>query len=270
MLSLVALIGIEAACFVVTAWFIAVSARWMGSPKGKIGVGMGAYVIIIVVDSAVAILPVVVGLHLAWINVLLFIVQVYLTFLILRHMFRLSPRRTFVPFFAMIFSTIFQFVLMLVVVRAFWFEAFVLPTESMSPTLVPGDRFVVNKLGHPARWDLVAYHSITPGAPVYCKRVVGLPGERVRFDQGNVYVNDQLMSAPAVVAGRYHATIPRVATKYRDGETIVLSDREFFVVGDNVDVSADSRIYGPTDGSAMVGVIDFVYWPVGHARIVRY
>jgi signal peptidase I len=135
---------------------------------------------------------------------------------------------------------------------------------------VPGDRFVVNKLDHPARWDLVTYHSTTPGAPVYCKRVVGLPGEKVRFDQGNVYINDQLMVAPPVVAGRYHATLPTVRSTYRDGETIGLNDREFFVVGDNVDVSADSRIYGPTDRSAIVGVVDFVYWPPGDARVVRY
>jgi hypothetical protein len=35
-------------------------------------------------------------------------------------------------------------------------------------------------------------------------------------------------------------------------------------------VSADSRIYGPTEAWAMVGVIDFVYWPVGHVRVVRW
>jgi signal peptidase I len=253
-----------------TAWIVAISARWNGSPKGKFRVALGAYVIIIAIDCTVALLPTIIGLHSTlWINLSLIIVNVCLAFLVLRRVFRLSARRTFVPFAALILAIVLQFVIFLAVVRPYLLEAFVMPTKSMAPTLVPGNRFVVNKLARPARWDLVTYHSNVPESPVWCKRIVGLPGERLRFNQGNIYINDQLVSAPPVVAGRYHATLPTAPTKYRDGETIVLSDREFFMVGDNVDVSADSRIYGPTDVGSLIGVVDFVYWPPSGARMIR-
>ena len=143
-----------------------------------------------------------------------------------------------------------------------------LPTASMVPTLKPGDRFVVNRLARPARWDLIVYRSGGPQSPLYTKRLVALPGERLRFDNGDIYINDQRMPAPPVVAGRYHAWLPAIPTwqsRYHDGETIVLAEHQFFVVGDNVDVSGDSRIYGPSDEPSIIGVVDFVFWPPSSA-----
>jgi signal peptidase I len=197
--------------------------------------------------------------------------ELFMTFLILRHLFRLSTKQTFAPFVSMFLWMAVEFGLMLGIWRPFVGEAFVLPTESMSPTLVPGNYFVVNKLAHPVRWDLVVYHSGQPQNTVWSKRIVAFPGERLRFDGGDIFINDQRMTVPPVVAGRYHAALPNYAgSLYRDGQTITLGDRQFFVVGDNVDRSGDSRVYGPSDVSSLIGVIDFVYWPVGHARIVRY
>src|SRR5205823_2060885 len=109
-------------------------------------------------------------------------------------------------------------------------------TPSMAPTIEPRDRLLVNKLLRPRRWDMVAYwrHDEQPPA-VYCKRLIALPGERLRFDGGMVYINDQLMPAPAVVAGRCHASVPGTAARYADGQTIALGSDEYFLVGDNVD-----------------------------------
>jgi signal peptidase I len=107
---------------------------------------------------------------------------------------------------------------------------------------------------------------------VYCKRLVGLPGERLRFENGSIYVNDQAMTAPAVVAGRYHASPfqqPNPSARYEDGQTIALGSREYFLVGDDVNISADSRIYGPSDASTLVGVVDLKYWPLDRIQIFR-
>jgi hypothetical protein len=57
--------------------------------------------------------------------------------------------------------------------------------------------------------------------------------------------------------------------RYSDGETIQLGGREFFFVGDNVGRSGDSRILGPSDRSALVGVVDLRYWPIGRVAILR-
>jgi len=268
--SLIATVIFQLALWLLTALLLARVARWLGSPKAKLRNGFLALFLVLLVDGISIVFGLISTAHAVPLaNILLGIADLFLIYLVLFRVFRLSARQTFVLYGVFLLWIAVQFVLVIAVVRPYLGEAFVLPTASMSPTLVPGNRFVVNKLAQPARWDLVTYHSTVPGSPVYCKRVVGLPGERLRFDQGNIYINDELMSAPPVVAGRYHAALPTWPTKYRDGQTIVLSDREFFVVGDNVDVSADSRIYGPTDVSSLVGVVDFVYWPPSDARIVR-
>ena len=271
MTSLIAMIVWELFLCLLTALLLARVARWLGSPKGKLRNGLIAQLLLFLITcAAIALELITEGHHVPAIKIVGGVVALILYYQVMLHVFSVSTRRALILWAVLFVWNVLGVILAMAVVRPYLLEAFVLPTESMSPTLVPGDRFVVNKLGHPARWDLVTYHSTDPGAPVFCKRVVGLPGESVRFDQGNVYINDQLMAAPPVVAGRYHATFPTVRSRYRDGQTIVLNDREFFVVGDNVDVSADSRIYGPTDRSAIVGVIDFVYWPPSDARIVRH
>jgi signal peptidase I len=157
-------------------------------------------------------------------------------------------------------------------VKPFLVEAFVMPTKSMSPTINPDDRFIVNRLLRPRRWDLVAYRNNGPHPEVYCKRVIGLPGEKLRFDHGNIFINDHLVTPPPVLAGHLRAfpgeTQPAYF-RYKEGETITLGDNQYFFVGDNIDISADSRMYGPSDRSSLVGVVDVIYWPVTKIRILR-
>jgi signal peptidase I len=136
-----------------------------------------------------------------------------------------------------------QAALALWVIRPFVTEAYVRPTASMSPTLAPGDCILANKLQRPRRWDIVLYHPPLPdgtvGGDTYCKRLVGLPGERLRVEGGNLYVNDRLVAAPPMVAGRY--TMGRYGLHYHDGQTITLAADQLFLIGDSVNKSYDSR-----------------------------
>jgi signal peptidase I len=141
----------------------------------------------------------------------------------------------------------------------------------MSPTLEPGDRFMVNKLLVPRRWDLVAYQTNDAQSVVSCKRLVGLPGERLRFENGTLYVDDEPVVAPEVVAGQYSAEIGDAPglTQYRERETIHLGGDEYFFVGDNVQRSKDSRTDGPTHREKLVGVVDMIYWPLNRITVLR-
>jgi signal peptidase I len=202
----------------------------------------------------------------------LLIVQLCVVFVVLRSAFRLSLGRTFAPLGVYVALILGQAVLTLFVIKPFGVEAFVLPTTGMSPTIEPGDRFVVNKIVRPRRLDVVAYRSREDPSAIYCQRLIGLPGETLRFDQGGVFVNDQPVALPAVLAGRCHASpaaVPANMARYRDGESIVLGNDDYFLIGDNVDVSADSRLAGPTPASSLVGVVDLVYWPLPKARVMR-
>ena len=148
-----------------------------------------------------------------------------------------------------------------------------MPTGSMSPTIDPQDRFVVNKLLSPRRFDLIAYHANDPPEnPIYVKRLIALPGERLRFESGDLYINDQKMHVPDVIAGRCRATVGRNPSRgdlYRDGETIQLGPDDYFLLGDDIDISLDSRWQGPSPKSSTVGVVDVIYWPVPKIKIIR-
>src|SRR5436305_1698283 len=76
----------------------------------------------------------------------LLIVQLVSIFFILRSTFKLNVKRTFAPFGVYVALILAQLGLAVFIIKPFIAEAFVLPTKSMSPTIEPGDRFVVNKL----------------------------------------------------------------------------------------------------------------------------
>ena len=201
------------------------------------------------------------------------LVQLAVGFAIVRRTFRLSVGRTFAPWGSMLAVSVAAVAVQYGLVRPYVAEAFVIPTRSMAPTLEARDHFLVGKWSarHLRRWDVVAYHNPTDGS-VYCKRVIGLPGETIRFDgDGGLTVNGVAVDVPPPLAGRLHATsaTPGVRSRYADGDAIPLGGRQLFLVGDNVDLSWDSRMAGPSDVGAVVGVADLIYWPPGRARLLR-
>ena len=246
-------------------------ARILGSPRGRMGVGIvvaciGAAfgIIFLFVERAIAGIP-----SLVWL-----LAPICVTFVVFRLAFRLPAGRAWalVGIFA-IWSAL-VFVLAFFVMRPYVLEAFVIPAPSMSPTIEPGERIVAQKVAKPRRWDLVVFRHLEQDGTTraYCKRLVGLPGERLQFKDGTIYVDDHATTAPPVVAGRYHASPfqpPKTSDRYQDGQTIVLAGDQYFVVGDNVNRSIDSRIWGPIDASSLVGVVDLKYWPLNRIQIFR-
>jgi signal peptidase I len=265
------------ALWLLRGFLLAFCARILGSPRGWVGVGIAVSFCLIAMGIAflaldVALAGLSVLMNLARIGML--IVFICITFALFKFAFRLSAGRVWALFGIYISWSVMELIFAVLVVKPYIAEAFIVPTASMSPTIEPRDRIVAEKLLHPHRWDIVAYrHAEDNGrTSVYCKRLVGQPGERLRFENGEIYVNDQAMTAPAVVAGRYHASPfqqPDATARYHDGQTIVLGSDEYFLIGDNVSISADSRIYGPSSASTLVGVADLKYWPPGRVHILR-
>jgi signal peptidase I len=276
--SLAILVVILTASLLVPAWAMTCAARRVGSRRARMRFGLIANVVLTMLNAPVILMierfhadmpPL--GLAGDAIAVLLAAV---ITYVVVRIIFRLSVGLAFAPFGANIIASAALAGLTIGVWKPLVVEPFVIPTRSMSPTIQPGDRVVVNKLLPPRRWDIVAYWSSGAGSGlmVYCKRLIGLPGERLRFENGNIFINDKLMTAPAVIAGRCHASVPSMPPddiKYRDGQTIVLGADEFFFIGDNLDISVDSRWQGPSKRTALVGVADLLYWPQGRFSVLR-
>ena len=148
-------------------------------------------------------------------------------------------------------------VLLLSLVAYFFFSRFVVMTvvvqgRSMDPTLRDGEHLMLNRMaflvGTPARGDLVVLKD--PGHNDYAvKRVVGLPGDALRFDKGEVFLNGHKLRELYLDAGRTTFT-PDSGKK-----CVALTAGEYFVLGDNRGNSEDSRYYGAIRQSAILGLI---------------
>ncbi len=148
-------------------------------------------------------------------------------------------------------------VLLLSLVAYFFFSRFVVMTvvvqgRSMDPTLRDGEHLMLNRMaflvGAPARGDLVVLKD--PGHSDYAvKRVVGLPGDALYFDKGEVFLNGRKLCELYLGAG-----LPTFTPDLKK-RCIALTAGEYFVLGDNRGNSEDSRYYGAIRQSAILGLI---------------
>jgi len=135
---------------------------------------------------------------------------------------------------------------------------------SMLPMLEDQDRLFVNKLayrvGEIHRGDVVVFLYPHDHQKSYIKRVIALPGDDLKIDHGNVYVNGKPLAEKYVP--------PRFADARSLPESIV-PDHEYFVMGDHRSISSDSRDFGPVDRDLIYGKASFVYWPMEQAGVVH-
>lgn len=123
---------------------------------------------------------------------------------------------------------------------------------SMLPTLEDGNFVLVNRLayrfGEPQRGDIIVFH-FEPTRQDLIKRVIGLPGDEVRVENGLVYVNGFALNET------YIAAVPSYS-----GVWLVPSDN-YFVLGDNRNDSSDSHSWGMLPADKIIGKAVVVYWP---------
>lgn len=105
-------------------------------------------------------------------------------------------------------------VALFLVVKLFFADVFVIPSESMVPTLIQGDRVVVVKKGsgwRPERWQVVTFRHPGPDGPrtTFVKRVVGLPGEAISLWHGDAYADGKLLAKPAELSAALRTPLKR-------------------------------------------------------------
>jgi signal peptidase I len=150
-------------------------------------------------------------------------------------------------------------------------QATVVPTESMTPTILVGDHFFLDKLAFPAnypeaiqkylpsrtihRGEIMAFWSPENPDLRLVKRVIGLPGETVEVRHRDVYINGRKLPEPYAV----HTDPVEFARRDNYGP-VTLGPDQFFMMGDNRDNSNDSRFWGPAPRQNFIGTPLFVYW----------
>ncbi len=157
-------------------------------------------------------------------------------------------------------------IVIVVPIRFFIAQPFVVEGESMHPTFESGDYLVVDELtyhlGDPKRGDVVVFRY--PGDPsvFYIKRIIGLPGETVHIEKGKTSISKT--DGSTVILNETYV-VAEDATYSLD---TTLGSDQFFVMGDNRPRSSDSRVWGPLPRTDMIGRAFIRLLPVANAGML--
>lgn len=156
------------------------------------------------------------------------------------------------------------------VIRAFVVQAFKIPTGSMRPTFLEGDRILVNKFIYkfkePKRGDIIVFKYPGNEKKDFVKRLIALGGETIEIKDGDIYVNGERVEDPFKIRQiRYYNKDPYGA----NSKEIKVPDDSYYVLGDNSASSRDSRYWGFVPRKNVIGKAFFLYWPIRRIRVVE-
>ncbi len=185
-------------------------------------------------------------------------------------------------------SIVIAFILAMVI-RTFVIQAFKIPSGSMRPTLIEGDRLMVNKLrygpkftvrfgsktifsmkrlpgfGKPERGDIIVFIYPVDQTRDFIKRLIAFGGETVEIRDGDVYINDKLVEMPKIKDIEYF----NMGEYGQVGEKTRVPEGYVFVMGDNSRSSHDSRYWGFVPEDNIIGKAEFIYWPFSRVKFLK-
>ncbi|MCE5241776.1 MAG: signal peptidase I [Syntrophobacteraceae bacterium] len=160
-------------------------------------------------------------------------------------------------------------------IRTFIVQTYKIPSGSMEDTLAVGDYIVVNKfifgakvpftdrqipgMRDPARGDVIVFEFPEDPSKDFIKRVIGVPGDRVQMMDKHVYVNGKPYANPHEVHKR-DDTIPKNLSPRDNTDLIIVPTNSYFVMGDNRDLSYDSRFWGFVRKDSIKGLAFIKYF----------
>ncbi len=203
-------------------------------------------------------------------------------------------------------KSFFPVILAVFLVRSFIVEPFKIPSGSMMPTLLAGDFILVNKFTYglrvpilnnafidvnlPKRGDVIVFHYPPAPSVDYIKRVIGLPGDRIRYIDKRLEINgeplrlqdigsyDYVMSGLNMVSARQYREqlgsvqhdilihdivgnyeSDSIGGKFAAGEEVIVPPGHYLAMGDNRDNSSDSRVWGFVPERNLVGKAFFIW-----------
>ena len=152
--------------------------------------------------------------------------------------------------------------LLAVATTLFVLQGFCVSGECMQPHLRTGERVLANKLIYhlspPKRGDIVIFDYPKDVSQIYVKRVIGLPGETVSIHAGEVLINGQPLPEPY-----------KTFAAHGDMAAQAIPKSQYFVMGDNRDVSDDSRYWGDLPRHDIIGRAVACYWPPSRCQVLQ-
>jgi signal peptidase I len=204
-------------------------------------------------------------------------------------------------------KTIFFALIIAIVIRSFLIQPFYIPSSSMEPTLLIGDRLFVTKYSYgyskhsfpfsppifkgrflsstPKSGDVVVFKTPSDNRTDYIKRLIGLPGDKIQFIDGDLYLNNiqilkSLTSRSDIIYcgkqtinvntfneklsnGKIHSTVYFKSYSYQNSDLFIVPEKHYFFLGDNRDCSKDSRYLssvGYVHEDNLVGKAQFIFF----------
>ena len=150
--------------------------------------------------------------------------------------------------------------LLALLIQLFVLKPYVIPSPSMEPTLVEGDRVLVSRLTYhfrdPVRGDVVVFDppEAMEGSPPLIKRVVAVGSDTVSVHNGTLWVNGVAQDEPFIKEYPIFDEFPEVT----------IAPGYVWVMGDNRNNSGDSRRFGQVPEESIIGAAFCIYWPLAH------
>ena len=204
-------------------------------------------------------------------------------------------------------KTIFYALVIAVLIRSLLLQPFYIPSSSMEPSLLVGDRLFVTKLSYgyskhsfpfslgpiknriffsePERGDVIVFKTPADNRTDYVKRLIGLPGDRLQFIDGNLYLNDteilktkinydskiycgkslvkNIVFKEKLLNGKEYLTTYFKKGSYQNSDEFIVPKDHYFFLGDNRDCSKDSRFLssvGFVHKNNLVGKAQFIFF----------
>jgi signal peptidase I len=157
----------------------------------------------------------------------------------------------------------------IVPVRYFLIKPFYVSGASMEPSFYNHEYLIIDEISYrfsePQRGDSVVIHDPFDPAQYFIKRLIGLPGDKIKITAGRVSIYDQLHPEGVTINEPYLAEAMKTAGEVE----VTLKPGEYYVLGDNRSASLDSRVFGPIPRDSIVGRTLLRGWPVFRFGLVN-
>lgn len=175
-------------------------------------------------------------------------------------------------------GTVIVALLFVAVIRLFVFEPVIVNGHSMDPTLADGQRLIITKVFNPERFDIITVAEPDDPSTTAVKRLIGLPGDTVKYQDDQLYINGKKYSEEYLSSfkqkladnqltkeyayDKYFSQRAETAATFTNNFETTVPKGKYFVLGDNRLVSKDSRIFGFVSEDQIKGEVVLRYFPL--------
>ena len=149
-------------------------------------------------------------------------------------------------------------------VRYYLIQPFYVKGASMEPNFHDSEYLIIDEISYrfnkPNRGQVIVFRYPKNPQEFFIKRVIGLPGEEIQIEDGEIKVYNDTYPSGLILSEEYLGS--ELETFNTDTEKIKINENEYYVLGDNRDASKDSRSFGPVNKDYIIGKVLLRGWPL--------